>query len=34
MALKEQISEDMKSAMKSGDKEKLETIRSISAAIL
>lgn len=34
MALKEQISEDMKSAMKSGDKEKLETIRSIRAAIL
>jgi uncharacterized protein len=34
MALKERINEDMKSAMKSGDKLRLETIRSIRALIL
>jgi uncharacterized protein YqeY len=34
MALKEKISEDMKSAMKAGDKVKLETVRSIRALIL
>ena len=34
MNLKEKITEDMKAAMKSGDKIKLETIRSIRALIL
>jgi uncharacterized protein len=34
MALKEKINEDMKSAMKSGDKIRLQTIRSIRALIL
>lgn len=34
MALKEKINEDMKSAMKSGDKTRLQTIRSIRALIL
>lgn len=34
MSLKEKINEDMKAAMKSGDKLKLETIRSIRALIL
>lgn len=34
MSLKEKINEDMKAAMKSGDKMKLETIRSIRALIL
>jgi len=34
MNLKEKISEDMKSAMKSGEKLRLETIRSIRALIL
>lgn len=34
MGLKEKISDDMKVAMKSGDKLKLETIRSIRALIL
>jgi len=34
MNLKEKINEDLKSAMKSGDKIKLETIRSIRALIL
>ncbi len=34
MNLKEKINEDLKSAMKSGDKLRLETIRSIRAAIL
>lgn len=34
MALRETINEDIKSAMKSGDKLKLETIRSIRALIL
>ncbi len=34
MDLKEKINEDLKSAMKSGDKLRLETIRSIRAAIL
>lgn len=34
MALKEQINEDLKSSMKSGDKLRLETIRSIRALIL
>ena len=34
MALKEKINEDLKSAMKSGDKLRLETIRSIRALIL
>lgn len=34
MNLKEKINEDLKSAMKSGDKVKLETIRLIRAAIL
>jgi uncharacterized protein YqeY len=33
MALKERITEDMKSAMRSGDKERLATIRLITAAI-
>ncbi|HEY8509935.1 MAG TPA: GatB/YqeY domain-containing protein [Steroidobacteraceae bacterium] len=33
MALKERITEDMKSAMRSGDKERLATIRLILAAI-
>lgn len=33
MALKERISEDMKSAMRSGEKEKLATIRMILAGI-
>lgn len=34
MTLKEKIIEDLKAAMKSGDKLKLETIRSIKALIL
>jgi uncharacterized protein len=34
MNLKEKINEDLKSAMKSGDKIRLETIRSIRALIL
>lgn len=34
MALKEKINEDLKNAMKSGDKLRLETIRSIRALIL
>jgi hypothetical protein len=34
MALKETISEEMKAAMKSGDKTRLETVRSIRALIL
>ncbi|MBZ0199306.1 MAG: GatB/YqeY domain-containing protein [Ignavibacteriaceae bacterium] len=34
MTLKEKINEDLKAAMKSGDKLKLETIRSIKALIL
>lgn len=34
MGLKEKINEDMKSAMKSGEKLRLETIRSIRALIL
>jgi uncharacterized protein YqeY len=34
MSLKEKINEDLKAAMKSGDKLKLETIRSIRALIL
>jgi uncharacterized protein YqeY len=34
MNLKERINEDLKAAMKSGDKLKLETIRSIRALIL
>ena len=34
MPLKEKINEDLKSAMKSGDKLRLETIRSIRALIL
>ncbi len=34
MSLKEKISEDLKQAMKSGDKLKLETVRSIRALIL
>ena len=34
MNLKEKINEDMKAAMKSGDKLKLETIRSVRALIL
>ncbi|HYP80880.1 MAG TPA: GatB/YqeY domain-containing protein [Steroidobacteraceae bacterium] len=33
MSLKERITEDMKSAMRSGDKERLATIRLIMAAI-
>jgi uncharacterized protein len=34
MILKEKINEDLKAAMKSGDKLKLETVRSIRALIL
>ena len=34
MNLKERINQDLKEAMKSGDKIKLETIRSIRALIL
>ncbi|HZW39366.1 MAG TPA: GatB/YqeY domain-containing protein [Ignavibacteriaceae bacterium] len=34
MALKDKINEDLKSAMKSGDKLRLETVRSIRALIL
>lgn len=34
MSLKEKINEDLKNAMKSGDKIRLETIRSIRALIL
>ena len=34
MNLKERINEDLKSAMKSGDRLRLETIRSIRALIL
>ncbi len=34
MALREKINEDLKAAMKSGDKLRLETIRSIRALIL
>ena len=33
MALKERIQEDMKSAMRSGEKEKLATIRLILSAV-
>ena len=33
MTLKERITEDMKSAMRSGEKERLATIRLITAAI-
>jgi uncharacterized protein YqeY len=33
MSLKERVTEDMKSAMRSGDKERLATIRLILAAI-
>ncbi|MFO7326294.1 MAG: GatB/YqeY domain-containing protein, partial [Pseudomonadota bacterium] len=33
MALRERITEDMKAAMRSGDKERLATIRLILAAI-
>ena len=34
MTLKDQINEDLKAAMKSGDKTKLATVRSIRALIL
>ncbi len=34
MALKDKISEDIKSAMKSGDKLRLETLRTIRAALV
>jgi uncharacterized protein len=34
MSLKDKITEDMKAAMKSGDKVRLETVRSIRAGIL
>jgi len=34
MSLKERISEDLKKAMKSGDKERLETLRTLRAALL
>jgi uncharacterized protein YqeY len=34
MSLKEKISEDMKRAMKSGDKLRLETLRTLRAALL
>jgi uncharacterized protein YqeY len=34
MNLKDKINEDLKSAMKSGDKLRLETIRSVRALIL
>lgn len=34
MSLKDKINEDLKSAMKSGDKVRLETIRSVRALIL
>lgn len=34
MSLKEKINEDLKNAMKSGDKTRLETVRSIRAMIL
>jgi hypothetical protein len=34
MSLKERISEDLKKAMKSGDKERLETLRSLRATLL
>lgn len=34
MKLKDKISEDLKTAMKAGDKDKLETIRSLRALIL
>jgi uncharacterized protein len=34
MALKEKISEDMKLAMKSGDKIRLETLRTLRAALM
>ena len=33
MSLKDQITEDMKSAMKAGDKDRLKTVRLILAAI-
>ena len=34
MGLKEKINEDLKTAMKSGDKLRLETLRSVRALIL
>jgi uncharacterized protein YqeY len=34
MALKEKISEDLKAAMKSGDKLRLETLRTLRAALM
>lgn len=34
MALKDKISEDLKSAMKSGDKTRLETLRTMRAALM
>jgi len=34
MSLKERLSEDLKKAMKSGDKERLETLRTLRAALL
>lgn len=34
MNLKDKINQDLKEAMKSGDKDRLNTIRSIRAAIL
>ena len=34
MALKEKISEDLKAAMKSGDKTRLETLRTMRAALM
>ena len=34
MALKDKISEDLKAAMKSGDKTRLETLRSMRAALM
>jgi uncharacterized protein YqeY len=34
MSLKERISEDLKKAMKSGDRERLETLRTLRAALM
>ena len=34
MALKERIAEDMKAAMKSGDKLRLETLRTLRAVLM
>ena len=34
MALKEKISEDIKTAMKSGDKTRLETLRTLRAVLM